>query len=151
MSEQKVSQVTQAQVARDFDNVTGDYEAKINSAIAFAGMEHSFYIDIKREHILRLGREHFSDLKDLDVLDLGCGLGASIRVSRESSANCTASTFPRRASSLQRHDTRSCATRPLTASNCHILMDGSPSYSRFASCIMFRRRNGRGSLRRCFA
>ena len=76
MSEQKVSQVTQAQVARDFDNVTGDYEAKINSAIAFAGMEQTFYIDIKREHILRLGREHFSDLKDLDVLDLGCGLGA---------------------------------------------------------------------------
>ena len=76
MSEQKVSPVTQAQVARDFDNATGDYEAKINSAIAFAGMEHSFYIDIKREHILRLGREHFSNLKELDVLDLGCGLGA---------------------------------------------------------------------------
>ena len=76
MSEQKVSQVTQTQVARDFDNVTGDYEAKINSAIAFAGMEHTFYIDIKREHILRLGREQFSDLKELDVLDLGCGLGA---------------------------------------------------------------------------
>ena len=68
--------MTQAQVAKDFDNVAGDYEDKINSALAFAGMEHSFYIDIKREHILRLGREHFSDLKDLDVLDLGCGLGA---------------------------------------------------------------------------
>ena len=63
MSEQKVSQVTQAQVARDFDNVAGDYEAKINSAIAFAGMEQKFYIDIKREHILRLGREHFSNTR----------------------------------------------------------------------------------------
>lgn len=83
MSEQKITQaqvtpaqVTQAQVAKDFDDVAGDYEQKINSAIAFAGMEHAFYIDVKREHILRLGREHFADLKQLDVLDLGCGLGA---------------------------------------------------------------------------
>lgn len=76
MTEQKTSHVTQSQVAADFDNVTGDYEKKINSALAFAGREHSFYIDIKREHILRLGREHFPDLTELDVLDLGCGLGA---------------------------------------------------------------------------
>ena len=151
MSKQKVCQVTQAQVARDFDDVTGDYEAKINSAIAFAGMEHTFYIDIKREHILRLGHEHFSDLKELDFSISVAGSVPTIRVSRESSPNSTASTFPRRASSLQLHDTRSCATRPLTASICHIPMDGSLSCSRFASCIMFRRRNGRGSLRRCFA
>ncbi len=76
MSERKASQVTQSQVARDFDNVATDYEDQINSAIAFAGREHAFYIDIKREHILRLARKHFRDLRDLDVLDLGCGLGA---------------------------------------------------------------------------
>ena len=76
MSQQQQPEVTQAQVARDFDNVADDYEAKINSALAFAGREHTFYIDIKREHILRLARRHFGDLKHLDVLDLGCGLGA---------------------------------------------------------------------------
>ena len=76
MSEHKTSQVTQAQVARDFDNVATSYEDQINSALAFAGREHAFYIDIKREHILRLARKHFRDLGGLDVLDLGCGLGA---------------------------------------------------------------------------
>jgi ubiquinone/menaquinone biosynthesis C-methylase UbiE len=76
MGEHTKSQVTQAQVAKDFDNFASDYEEKINSVLAFAGREHKFYIDIKREHLLRLGREHFSDLGALDVLDLGCGLGA---------------------------------------------------------------------------
>jgi ubiquinone/menaquinone biosynthesis C-methylase UbiE len=76
MDEHTKSQVTQAQVAKDFDNFASDYEEKINSVLAFAGREHKFYIDIKREHLLRLGREHFSDLGALDVLDLGCGLGA---------------------------------------------------------------------------
>jgi SAM-dependent methyltransferase len=76
MSERKASQVTQAQVARDFDNVVTSYEDQINSALAFAGREHAFYIDIKRDHILRLARKHFRDLGGLDVLDLGCGLGA---------------------------------------------------------------------------
>jgi ubiquinone/menaquinone biosynthesis C-methylase UbiE len=76
MSQQQQSKVTQAEVAKDFDNVAADYEDKINSALAFAGREHTFYIDIKREHILRLARQHFGDVKELDVLDLGCGLGA---------------------------------------------------------------------------
>ncbi|MDI1264414.1 MAG: methyltransferase domain-containing protein [bacterium] len=76
MNEQKTSHVTQAQVARDFDDAAADYEAKINASLSFAGREHSFYIDLKREHILRLAREHFDEVKDLDVLDLGCGLGA---------------------------------------------------------------------------
>jgi ubiquinone/menaquinone biosynthesis C-methylase UbiE len=75
MGERTKSQVTQAQVAKDFDNFASDYEERINSVLSFAGREHKFYVDIKREHLLRLGREHFSDLEALDVLDLGCGLG----------------------------------------------------------------------------
>jgi len=70
------SHVDQQQVARDFDAFAATYEDDINSAIAFAGREHAFYIDIKREHIARLAKQHFGDLKSLDVLDLGCGLGA---------------------------------------------------------------------------
>lgn len=76
MSQHNQHQVTQAQVAKDFDNVAGAYEDKINSALSFAGREHAFYIDVKREHILRLAAQHFADIKSLDVLDLGCGLGA---------------------------------------------------------------------------
>jgi ubiquinone/menaquinone biosynthesis C-methylase UbiE len=70
------SGVTQQQVADDFDRLTGDYEDKINSAIAFAGMEHTFYIDVKRDHLVRLATEHFGRTSGLDVLDLGCGIGA---------------------------------------------------------------------------
>jgi SAM-dependent methyltransferase len=68
--------VTQEQVADDFDRLTDDYEREINESIAFAGMEHSFFIDVKREHLVRLSAERFGDVGRLDVLDLGCGLGA---------------------------------------------------------------------------
>jgi len=76
MNEDRLPHVTQGQVAQDFDGFADTYEETINSAIAFAGQEHSFYIDIKREHILRLALRHFGDTGRLDVLDLGCGLGA---------------------------------------------------------------------------
>jgi ubiquinone/menaquinone biosynthesis C-methylase UbiE len=76
MSKSDRRQITQAQVAKDFDDVAGDYEDKINAALSFGGREHAFYIDIKREHILRLARGHFADIGSIDVLDLGCGLGA---------------------------------------------------------------------------
>ena len=69
-------QVTQDQVAEDFDRLVDSYEHKINEAIAFGGREHAFYIDVKRDHILRLAAERFADLSGLDVLDLGCGIGA---------------------------------------------------------------------------
>jgi ubiquinone/menaquinone biosynthesis C-methylase UbiE len=76
MSESDRPQITQAQVAKDFDDVAGDYEDKINAVLSFGGREHAFYIDVKREHILRLARDHFTDIGSIDVLDLGCGLGA---------------------------------------------------------------------------
>ncbi|MEX0409337.1 methyltransferase domain-containing protein [Aquibium sp. LZ166] len=68
--------VTQEQVAKDFDRLTEIYERDINQAIAFAGMEHMFFIDKKRESIVRLAQERFGEIDKLDVLDLGCGLGA---------------------------------------------------------------------------
>lgn len=70
------SQVTQDQVAEDFDRLVDSYEDKINAAIAFGGREHDFYINVKRDHILRLAAEGFADIGKLDVLDLGCGIGA---------------------------------------------------------------------------
>lgn len=76
MAEGNPEQVTQAQVAKDFDDHADAYEDKINAAVAFGGQEHAFYIDIKRDHILRLARQHFGRVDDLDVLDLGCGIGA---------------------------------------------------------------------------
>lgn len=71
--------VMQGQVADDFDELAESYERKINQAIAFGGREHQFYIDVKRDHIIRLVEAHFArsgGLHNLDVLDLGCGIGA---------------------------------------------------------------------------
>ena len=68
--------VTQEQVADDFDRLTASYESEINEAIAFAGMEHTFFIDVKRDHLVRLASARFGKVEHLDVLDLGCGLGA---------------------------------------------------------------------------
>jgi len=68
--------VTQQQVADDFDRLTESYERKINDAIAFGGYEHSFYINVKRDRILKLAAEHFPNPEQLEALDLGCGVGA---------------------------------------------------------------------------
>jgi SAM-dependent methyltransferase len=75
-SERDASSVSQEQVAGAFDALTDIYETRINEAVAFGGREHSFYINVKREAILRLARQKFGDLAALDVLDLGCGIGA---------------------------------------------------------------------------
>lgn len=67
---------TQEQVAKDFDSVATHYQSDLNKTLAITGMEHSFFVDVKRDHILRLAAGHFPDLAELDVLDLGCGVGA---------------------------------------------------------------------------
>jgi len=67
--------LTQKQVAQDFDDVATNYQREINNALAVTGMEHSFFVDVKRDHILRLATAHFAELTELDVLDLGCGVG----------------------------------------------------------------------------
>lgn len=69
------AKINQGQVAEDFDRLVESYDDKINDAISFGGREHSFYIDIKRDHLLRLAADRFPDLKAIDVLDLGCGIG----------------------------------------------------------------------------
>ncbi|MGH1418073.1 MAG: class I SAM-dependent methyltransferase [Hyphomicrobiaceae bacterium] len=68
--------VNQKQVAEDFDRLTEVYEDKINEALAFGGQEHGFYIDVKKDHLLRLAKAYFGRTSQLDVLDLGCGIGA---------------------------------------------------------------------------
>lgn len=68
--------VTQGKVADDFDRFTESYETIINDAISFGGREHAFYIDVKRDALVRLAADVFADLKGIDVLDLGCGIGA---------------------------------------------------------------------------
>lgn len=68
-------EITQDQVASDFDRLTESYEQDINRSIAFSGMEHQFFIDKKRDKLVELARKHLGDVDKLSVLDLGCGLG----------------------------------------------------------------------------
>lgn len=74
-SKESRSELTTQAVADDFDRVAEDYEKQINSAISFAGMEHTFYIDVKRRQLLKLIGDRFTNMSALDVLDLGCGIG----------------------------------------------------------------------------
>lgn len=67
---------TQEQVAKDFDHVATSYRNDLNQTLAFTGMEHAFFVNVKRDHIVRMAQAHFPDLSQLDVLDLGCGVGA---------------------------------------------------------------------------
>lgn len=69
------SLVTQKQVADDFDRLAEDYERQIEDSISFSGMEHSFFIDKKREKLVELANRQFGQTGSLAVLDLGCGLG----------------------------------------------------------------------------
>ncbi|HEX2255275.1 MAG TPA: methyltransferase domain-containing protein [Afifellaceae bacterium] len=68
--------ISREQVADDFDRLVDEYEDKINDSLAFSGMEHTFFIDKKREKLVELAAAHFGDLNEIKVLDLGCGLGA---------------------------------------------------------------------------
>jgi SAM-dependent methyltransferase len=70
------SNPTHEQIAQDFDRLTQTYSDEVNQAIAFTGLEHTFYIDVKRAYLLQCATEHFGHTKDLDVLDLGCGIGS---------------------------------------------------------------------------
>lgn len=64
------------QIAEDFDAFSLDYEETINKAIAFGGIEHNFYIDVKRDRLVALASEVFSNLKEIVALDFGCGVGS---------------------------------------------------------------------------
>lgn len=72
----KPGDVTQGQVAEDFDSWAGSYEEMIDEAVAFTGRKRAFFTEVKREHLLRMARRHFADLESLNVLDIGCGTGA---------------------------------------------------------------------------
>ena len=72
---QELKPSKQMKIAEDFDYFANEYEDNINAAISFGGNEHQFYIDVKRNHLIHITEETFAKNEDLDVLDLGCGIG----------------------------------------------------------------------------
>jgi SAM-dependent methyltransferase len=61
-------------VERDFDRYGETYEQAVDSAIAFAGQEHDFYLEAKARRLLELTRRHLGAGRPR-ALDVGCGVG----------------------------------------------------------------------------
>jgi SAM-dependent methyltransferase len=61
-------------VEPDFDRFGETYEQAVDSAIAFAGQEHDFYIEAKARRLLGLARRHLGAGRPRAV-DVGCGVG----------------------------------------------------------------------------
>jgi ubiquinone/menaquinone biosynthesis C-methylase UbiE len=59
----------------DFDEYHDSYDDVIDDAIAFAGVEHAFFIKAKADYLKHQLQLLYGDTKDLKVIDVGCGVG----------------------------------------------------------------------------
>jgi SAM-dependent methyltransferase len=59
----------------DFSKYSGNYSDTVQKSIDFAGVEHSFFTELKAHSLLDLAERCPLPLRDLDVLDIGCGVG----------------------------------------------------------------------------
>jgi ubiquinone/menaquinone biosynthesis C-methylase UbiE len=58
-----------------FDDYVETYEKEIQSSIGFAGQNHDFFIKVKADLIKRIADKNFSKPGNIQVLDIGCGIG----------------------------------------------------------------------------
>lgn len=65
----------QRQTADTFDAYKDTYTDTVDNAVAFVGLKTNFFVSVKADHIVRLARETFLRADQLDVLDIGCGIG----------------------------------------------------------------------------
>ncbi len=59
----------------EFDTYNQTYDAAVNSAISFSGLNVDFFTRAKGLYIARVLAERFGDLSQLELLDVGCGIG----------------------------------------------------------------------------
>jgi SAM-dependent methyltransferase len=59
----------------DFDEYAGSYEREIETAIAFAGQDHAFFLELKADLLRELVRRHWGAPGEARLLDVGCGPG----------------------------------------------------------------------------
>lgn len=59
----------------NFNRYADIYERDVESATHFARLPHDFFLEVKVAHLLGALREKFSDLSELQVLDVGSGIG----------------------------------------------------------------------------
>jgi SAM-dependent methyltransferase len=62
-----------------YDELRDRYEDELDRAVGFSGKSHSFFTEAKAVELLRLAERHLGDLRHVDALDVGCGIGLTDR------------------------------------------------------------------------
>lgn len=58
-----------------FDAYAGSYDEAVNQSLAFLGMKVDYFTRVKAAYLLDLLQDHFGATRQLDLLDVGCGVG----------------------------------------------------------------------------
>ncbi|MBA2567897.1 MAG: class I SAM-dependent methyltransferase [Actinobacteria bacterium] len=59
----------------DHDRWADSYEKELDRAVGFVGLRHEFFSRAKAEELLGLARRHLGSAREIDALDVGCGVG----------------------------------------------------------------------------
>jgi SAM-dependent methyltransferase len=65
--------------AQDFNDYRDSYRQEVEDAISFSGQSLEFFSRAKARHLLELVKRQGADPAELDVLDVGCGVGETDR------------------------------------------------------------------------
>ena len=60
--------------APEFDPYSNDYKSLVNESLAFSGLDVDYFTRVKAEYLKDILLKTFGKT-DVDVLDLGCGIG----------------------------------------------------------------------------
>jgi SAM-dependent methyltransferase len=63
----------------EFDRFRDSYQDELDRVVAFAGQDADVYMAAKTDALITLARRHLGDPLEIDVLDVGCGIGAAER------------------------------------------------------------------------
>lgn len=58
-----------------FDDHVETYQEDIQNAIDFSGQNVDFFIEVKANLIIEIAKKYFSDYKNINLLNVGCGIG----------------------------------------------------------------------------
>lgn len=70
-----MSKNEQKKIADEFDQYGDSYSETVNDSLAFTGFEVDFFTKVKSDYILDITSEYYGPIGELDVLDVGCGIG----------------------------------------------------------------------------
>ena len=63
----------------DYDRFRHRYKREMNRVVSFAGVDHDFFTAAKADELVRLAKRHLGDLRTVNALDVGCGIGLTER------------------------------------------------------------------------